>query len=165
MTTNKFFFDEDPEAKPESKLTWQEHADSFFGTVKVAAGDDGLEKKDIEVLGEMKTFASGILKVEYGTYENNYAIHFTPHHPKWNLKTDGQVDNAVVEVMKIMSKEIPKDLRVNVFLPRKEWALKTFSLVVVDGANAWNFDRAAMEDKTIPECFDIVQKEIVKAQK
>lgn len=158
----KFFFEEDPQADSESALTSTEHTSMFFNALKDVATvgeheENELEEKQISATAVMKKMESKVLSIEYGTYENNYAIHATPIHPVVNLKTDKMVEAAMKILVVEMNAYVPFDLKVNLWFPRPDWKLKVISAVVEGGATAWNFDRQKLEDDGIPKIFKQIE--------
>lgn len=158
----KFFFEEDPQADAESSLTSAEHSDMFFNTLKEVANvqehqGNELEEKQFSSLAAMKKMESKVLTMEYGTYEDNYAIHVTPIHPTVNLKTEKMVEAAMKAMVVEMNTYVPYDLQVNLWFPRPDWKLKVLSAVVEGGATAWNFDRQKLEDEGIPKIFKQIE--------
>lgn len=161
----KFFFEPDTQADNDTKMTTEEHADTFFSTL-VDAGfiqqniDASFEAKTAEALASMKRLESSILQVDFGTYQDNYAVHVTPVNPKRNLSTDLALKRALKEIVLIMNEYVPFTCQVNLFLPRDEWKMKVISAVVVNGANAWNFDHSKFESEAAPKIFQAVEKVI-----
>lgn len=160
---NKFFFEDDNVAEK------KEDSDIFFNTLKsIAEVKEGersqLEESKITADAEMKKHKSGILELEYGRYINNYAIHLTPVHPKKNLATDSDVKIALKELVLIMNEFVPPSLRVDLFLPKNEWKLKVISAVIIDGANAWNFDIENFEKLAIPRIIKRIEQIILSGK-
>lgn len=165
MEKTKFFFEPDTQAGHDSGLTTEEHADTFFSTLVDAgiikdSADDDFETKTAEAQAFMRRLESSLLQLDFGTYQDNYAIHITPIHPKKNLSTDLLVKRALKELVLVMNEYVPYTCQVNLFLPRSEWKMKVISAVVVGGATAWNFDQTKFDDEAAPKIFKAVEKVI-----
>jgi len=163
----KFFFESDPAAeKPWDNLPPPEHADTFFSTLQSAgiiqdAPMEDMEEKKVAATASMKMVESKVLTLEYGTYQNNYAIHLTPIHPRKNLENDQDVKQAMYYLASILNEYVPHEVQVNLFLPRPDWKMKVVSAVVQNGATVWNFDRKRLEEEGIPRIFEAVEKVIM----
>lgn len=163
----KFFFEEDPQPEGFS-LTPQEHTDTFFsilqstGIIQDNPLED-MEAKKAEADASMKKMESRVLVIEYGTYQDNYAVHLTPIHPQKNLKDDVMVKAALRELVVVLNEHVPHELNVKLFMPRSDWAMKVISAVVDRGAGNWNFNYNKLEEDGIPKIFQAVEK-IIMAQ-
>ena len=158
----KFFFDEGPSAGKQPGA----QVETFFSTLKETGVireplEETLEAKPTEVLAAMSKLESNIVSVEYGTYQDNYAIHITPINPKRNLATDDDVKRALLSIVTIMNEYVPYNIRVDLHLPKSEWKMKVISAVVVGGASAWNFDHATFSEKAIPRIKSAVESVIL----
>lgn len=168
MDKPKFFFEEDKQDQTQA-LPADEHASSFFSTLQAAGiiqeavGED-LKEKKIEADASMNKMENKVLCVEYGTYQNTYAIHITPVHPQKNLKTDKEVEKAVWELVKIMKLYVPQSVHIDLFLPRKDWKMKVISAVIKDWEKDWAFDVNKLEGEGIPTLFKEVEKVIMACQ-
>jgi hypothetical protein len=160
----KFFFEADPAAKSPG-LSWQEHAETFFSTLQdtgvVKESNLDLSEKTAAIDGEMKTSSSKLVQIEYGTYQNNYAVHITPIHPARNLRSEDSVKQAVYVLAKTLNEHVPYSSTVNLFLPRPDWKVKVISAVILEGAKTWNLDIKKLEREAIPKIMQEVEKVIL----
>ena len=147
----KFFFEADP-AATEPGLSWKEHAETFFNVLRdtgVIQTSESMEQKGVTASASMQVKSSKVLQVEFGTYQDNYAVHVTPIHPVKNIRTDGQMKAALFLLVKILNDYVPYNLQVNIHMPRADWKIKVVSAVVQGGATSWNFDRERLEREGI----------------
>jgi hypothetical protein len=161
----KFFFEADNQSE-EYSLTSQEHADTFFNTLQSAgiiqtAPLEDLGAKKAEPEGEMKRMENKLLCIEYGTYQENYAIHISPVHAQRNFKDDLAVKRALKELVLVLNEHVPHEVQVKLFLPQPDWKMKVISSVVVDGAKTWNFNYKKLEEEGIPKLFQAIEKVIL----
>lgn len=136
----------------------------FFDEAKkaeaeVVAGEGTL---GTQVRGQMKKMATGVLEIEYGTYDNDYSIHITPVHEKKNLRNDVHVEEALKAAILALVPHVPQSVHVDIFPPRPDWKMKVISFVLRDGINAWNLDIKQLEEVAIPAIFNAVQEVILK---
>jgi hypothetical protein len=162
----KFFFESDETAPKELTLTSQEHADTFFSTLQGAgiiqeSPHEDMEEKKIAADASMQKKESKVLVLEYGTYQDNYAIHLTPIHPRKNLENEQDVKQALYYLASILNEYVPHETQVNLFLPRADWKMKVISAVVQNGAHVWNFDKKRLEENGIPRIFEAVERVIM----
>jgi len=166
MGNNRFFFEEDPEAKEETGLTWGEHTNTFIDVLKkdgfIKEGDAAIAlgdtlKAEADVV-KTKHSKNSLLDIEFGIIQSNYAIHITPLHPHKNLTNPKALDRAVREAVIILNKIIPPNLQVDIFLPRADYELKAISFVIREGAEAWNLDAANLENIAIPQLMEQIGK-------
>jgi len=161
----KFFFEAD-EPNSEYSLTSEEHANTFFSTLQSAgiiqdSPLEDFEEKKVAADAAMSKKESKVLLMEYGTYQDNYAVHVTPIHAKKNLETPQQIKQALYHLASILNEYVPHEVQVNLFLPRDDWQMKVVSAVVLNGANVWNFDKKRLEEEGIPRIFDAIEKVIL----
>ena len=91
-----------------------------------------------------------MLLIEHGVVSNDYVLHITPTHPQRNLQAKNKLHAAIKEIITELNKVVPFDLRVDIHLPQEDWEVKATSFIVRGAADAWNFDRDAMDNVTIP---------------
>lgn len=161
----KFFFEPDL-STDDSGLSNQENANTFFSALKDSgviqeAPLEDLEMKRTEVLASMKKMENKYLSIEFGVYQDNYAVHVTPVNSYKNLTNDVMVKRACTELATILNEYVPYTLRVDLYLPRAEWKLKVISAVVLGGATAWNFDPGKLEAEGILKMFKAIEKIIL----
>lgn len=158
MTEKSYFFESETPAKPEPAKDR-----AFFDALDVAGMiQESNDLVPVKAEASMKNLSNPVLALEYGTYQKDYAVHLTPHHPQRNLATDADVHQALREASVILNQYIPPTLQVAVSLPRADWKMKVISFVVKGGADAWNFDVPKFENEGIPKVFEAVQKVILK---
>jgi len=138
----KFFFEEDTAEVLSSGVSTKEQADIFGEVLEelgISGAPDSMEPMEATmkkmVLREMKTT---LLHIEYGIVDKDYVLHITPVHPKRNFQGDAKLRLAIQEVILILNKIVPFDLKVSIHLPREDWEVKALSFVVRQGAVAWN---------------------------
>ena len=160
----RFFFEvEKPGASTETSA---ESAGLFFSALKdvgiIKESDFSEESvKSAEVLGAMSRLETKLVSVEYGTYQNNYAVHVTPTHHQRNLSDDASVKRALKALVLIMNEYVPYSVQVNLYLPRDDWKMKVISAVVTDGATAWNFDHHKFSLEAVPRIAAAVENVIL----
>lgn len=135
-----------------------------FFDAEVAARDTNNKEGTaaVEVQAQMKKMKTVYLEIDYGTYQNNYAVHITPVHEKKNIATEKQVQQVLHAAILALNEVVPYQVKVLIHPPRPEWKLKVISFVIEGATKAWNFDQAALEAKVIPKMFEEVQKIILK---
>lgn len=159
----KFFFEEDNAAAT------QNDGDSFFeamkaaGVVQEAISEDMTAEKQVSADGSMKKLESRVTSIEFGSYRGDYSVHVTPTHPTRNLGTDEQVKKALTALAVTLNEYVPHTVRVDLFLPQKDWEMKVISAKVVGGADIWNFDKVGLEEKGLPKLLEAVDKIILVA--
>lgn len=122
----------------------------------------GDKPQDVASDAKMQTVSSRLISVEYGTYQENYAIHLTPVHPVKNLSTEQKVYEAMRELVLIMNEFVPQTLQVKLHPPRADWQVKVISAVIENGATAWNFDIPKFELEAIPRIQAAIEKVVMK---
>lgn len=160
MSSSKFFFEEDTSIHVEQPAQESVTEDKTFVEQLKAAGVIKETSAPEYVSGDasMKKYQSKLLLIEYGKYRGNYAVHLTPVHPRKNLATDRQVEMAVRELAIHMNKVVPPTMNVDLFLPQAGWSVKVISAVVIDGADAWNFQIDKFENEEIQSLAKAVEK-------
>lgn len=161
MDETKFFFEPDTETS-ESGITNEEHADTFFNTLKEAGIiheqiPESMEAQQAQAQAAMSKVETRLLQVEFGTYLDNYAVHITPTHPQRNLSDELAVKKALKELVLILNDYVPYTLQVQLHLPQSDWKMKVLSAVVVGGASAWNFDTDKLEKEGIPRLIAAIE--------
>lgn len=136
----------------------------FFDEAKKAEAEVAAGKGTLgtQIRGQMKKMATGVLEIEYGTYDNDYSIHITPVHEKKNLRNDAHVEEALKAAILAIVPHVPQSVHVDIFPPRPDWKMKVISFVLRDGINAWNLDIKQLEEVAIPAMFKAVQEVILK---
>lgn len=165
MSKPKFFFEADNLGQ-EYSLTSQEHADTFFSTLQTAgiikdSPLENMEAKTVQADASMQKLENKLLQLEYGVYQENYAVHITPVHPQKNLKDNAQVNRALLELAFILKEFVPDSVHVDLFLPRKDFEMKVLSAVVRNGTKEWGFNIKEFEEKAIPKLFKAIEKVIM----
>ena len=156
----KFFFEQDGEAVEQPKSEDKE----FFFLLKEAGivQQPGDKPQDISSEAKMQTATSKLLSIEYGTYQDTYAVHITPTHPKRNISDEQKVYEALRELVIVMNEYVPQTLTVKLHPPRADWQMKVISAVVHGGAAAWNFDIPKFEAEGITKILTAIEKVIMK---
>ena len=157
MSERRFFFDPDP-TENDRRAGELVRTLTDVGVVK----DSPDQPMGVETRANMAVLESPLLRIEYGPYENDYAIHLTPIHPRLNLRDERAVHRLLLGIIPVVMASVPTTLLVDLFLPRPEWQMKVLSFVFRGAATAWNFDRAAVEATLIPELSRITQEEILR---
>lgn len=153
----KFFFEQEEEdTKPSEDK-------EFFFMLKEAGivQQPGDKPQDISADAVMKQVSTKLVAVEYGTYQDNYAVHVTPVHPRKNLD-ESKVEDAIRQLILVMHEYVPQTLQVKIYPPRADWQMKVISFVIEGGATAWNFDVAEFESSGIPKIQMAMEKVIMK---
>lgn len=168
MSKDKFFFEEDPSAAPDSGMTWDEHSDTFFSVLEeagIAKTRDSLSLEPIEAKPQMQVQKkrTTLVEIEFGKVRNDYVIHITPIHPHKNLKNDRLLKYAVGEAVKLLNQYVPQNVSVAIWLPRDDYEIKSTSFVIKDGAEAWNLDIEKLENSAVPELLDQITQICMKA--
>lgn len=154
----KFFFEEGSEEKEEQVKDTGEK-EFFFALQKAGVIQEPGEKpEEISSAAEMKSYVGKLVTIEYGVYQNTYAVHITPTHASRNLSDDQKVYDAMYQLCTIMNKYVPPTLSVKLYPPRSDWQMKVISAVIDDGASAWNFDTAKFEGEAIPQIKEAIEK-------
>lgn len=145
----KFFFEEDPEAQSDSGMSWNEHSGTFFSALQeigIAKAAPDLMPMDVQATTvNLKTIAGKLTSIEYGVVDNDYVIHITPTHPKYNLGNLQLYNEALKESVIELNKVIPPTLRVDVYHPQPDWEIKAISFAIRGGAQSWNFDTSTVD--------------------
>lgn len=145
----KFFFEEDPESQSDSGMSWNEHSGTFFSALQeigIAKEAQDLMPMDVQAATvNLKTITGKLAVIEYGIVDNDYVIHITPTHPKYNLGHLQLYNEALKEAVIVLNQVIPQTLRVDIFHPQPDWEIKAISFVVRGGAQSWNFDVSSVE--------------------
>lgn len=168
MADDKFFFEEDPDAKGDSGITWSEHTTTFLSVLET----EGVlrERKEISLdpmmpQSEMQTqhLKTTLLDIEYGIVKDDYVLHVTPLHPRKNLTNTNLLSEAMRAMIVLLNAEVPTTLRVEIFKPRADWEIKATSFIIKEGATAWNLDRGKIESVIIPKIMEQVSAICMKA--
>lgn len=175
MSGKKFFFEEDApkaEVKPstgggffdalkQTGIVHEQPANFDAALERAKNTEDKSGTMGVELEAEMKVIENQLVRIEYGVYQKNYAIHITPVNDKKNLRTDDQVKRAIEETAKILNSTVPYTMRVNIFMPRPDWKKKVISFVIENAASTWNFDQKKVESR-IPDIHQAIQLVITK---
>ena len=164
MEKPKFFFETDSSSE-EYALSSQEHADTFFSTLKSSGiihdSPDNLDEQQVTADAQMQRMEGPVLHIEYGTYQENYAIHLTPVHPQRNIRDDAMVRQVLLETVPILNDYVPQSLRVDIHPPRTDWKLKVISFVINGAAKSWALNTAQLEAEGIPRIYKKVEELIM----
>jgi hypothetical protein len=168
MGKEDLFFEEDPKAPEETKMTWEEHSDTFFGVLQgegIVSNREDMSMAPMGVVPEMsaKVQKNGVVEIEFGVVKDDYTVHITPIHPKKNLSNQALFKEALKEAVTILNGVVPPELKVDIFLPRPDWEIKATSFVVRGGATAWNLDHTRIEKATVPLLLEAVTAVCMKA--
>lgn len=148
----KFFFEEDPESSG-NDVSWSEHSETFFDQIK----DLGIIQKEslaphgVSVDMQMQKMETTLIRIEYGVVRQDYVIHTIPTHPRKNFSNPAVLKQAMYQTISRLQQVIPLDLQVDVYPPDPQWEVKAVSYVVRKGSDAWNLDRAKLENEILPE--------------
>jgi hypothetical protein len=72
------------------------------------------------------------------------------------------VEEAVKAAIIAMHPSVPQNLSVHIHLPKPDWKMKVVSIVIKEGATAWNMDIPKFEKEVVPKVFSAVQEVILK---
>lgn len=141
---NKFFFEEDTEEIISSGVSSEEQADIFGSSLEgmgVSGAPDSMEPISYEIKPmKVKEKKTNLLLIEYGVVDQDYVLHITPTHPKWNFTDNKKLRTAIETVVIILNQIVPFDLKVEIHLPKEDWEVKVISFVIRGAANAWNLE-------------------------
>lgn len=158
MSKDRFFFEEDPAATGDTQLTWEEHADAFFNIIGKDRGDVSFEPHDVGVDMKTEHKATSLLDIEYGVVRADYVIHITPIHAHKNLTKLQLLNQAVLVAAKLLHSTISSTQHADIMLPRADYEVKVISLLIRDGANAWNLDTKKIEEELVPQLLEQIGK-------
>lgn len=152
----KFFFEDGNSQQPEKDSDEKQ----FFSMLQDAGvvQQPGDKPQEISSAASMKSLVGKVVTIEYGTYEDTYALHLTPTHPKRNLSDEQKVYDAMYQLAVIMNEYVPPTLQVKLYPPRADWQMKIISAVVEGGASAWNFDVEKFEAEAVARIHAAVEK-------
>ena len=159
MDKPKFFFDDEPD--PQTVADNEEFFSTLVNQGTVVQAKIDLSEKQIDVQASMKKIGSQLVTVEFGVYQENYAIHITPIHPQRNIVNDPMLKKALRRVVVVLNEFVPYTLSVQLHLPREDWKMKVVSVVIAGGATAWNLDTDKLEVDCMPRILQAVEDVIM----
>lgn len=170
MSTDKFFFEEDPEASEGTGLTPEEHTDCFLtaleanGIIKDRGFLPSLDPFQVQAeTAKTQHKTTGLIDIEYGIAKSDYVLHITPLHHQKNLTNKNLLDAAVKTAVMELNKIVPPTMHVDIFLPRHDYEIKATSFVIKDGGDAWNLDRDKIETEVVPQLVELIGKICMRA--